>query len=83
MNTYSIRCYGESKKIIFHYHQIPTLSLSVSLTCVSYMVTRRVFGDNYVPHRRGGRHIVFGVDPVGVGVSIGVSVTLSCLHDIS
>ena len=36
---------------------------------------------NYVPHRREGGHIVFGVDPVGVGV--GVSVTLSCLHDIS
>ena len=32
---------------------------------------------HYVPHRRGGGHIVFGVDPV----SVGVSVTLSCLHD--
>ena len=45
--------------------------------------------DIYVPHRRGGGHIVFGADPVGVGVSVGVgvgdgvSVTLSCLHDIS
>ena len=40
---------------------------------------------NYVPHRRGRGHIVFGADPVGVGVSVsvGVSVTLSCLHDIS
>ena len=39
----------------------------------------------YVPHRRGGGHIVFGADPVGVGISVGVgvSVTLSCLHDIS
>ena len=37
----------------------------------------------YVPHRRGGGHIVFDTDPVGVGVSIGVSMTLSCLHDIS
>ena len=37
------------------------------------------------PHRRGGGHIVFGADPFGVGVSIGVcvSVTLSCLHDIA
>ena len=35
----------------------------------------------YVPHRRGGAHIVSGADPVGVGFS--VSVTLSCLHDIS
>ena len=34
---------------------------------------------NYVPHRRGGGHIVFGVDPV----SVGVGVTLSCLHNIS
>ena len=43
------------------------------------------FGRIYVPHRRGGGHIVFGADPVGVGVSLsfGVSVTLSCLHDIS
>ena len=43
----------------------------------------------YVPHRRGGGHIVFGADPVGVGVSVGVGVgvsvgvTLFCLHDIS
>ena len=35
------------------------------------------------PHQRGGGHIVFGMDRVGVGVSVGVSVTLSCLHDIS
>ena len=39
--------------------------------------------DIYVPHRRGGGHIVFGADPVGIGVSVGVGVTLSCLHDIS
>ena len=38
---------------------------------------------NYVPHRRGGGHIVFGADPVGVGVSVSVGVTLSCLHNIS
>ena len=37
----------------------------------------------YVPHRREGGHIVFGADPVGLGVSVGVSMTLSCLHDIS
>ena len=41
----------------------------------------------YVPHRRGGGHIVFGADPVGVGVIVGIgvsdNVTLSCLHDIS
>ena len=42
------------------------------------------------PHRRGGGHIVFGADPVGVGfsvsvgVDVGVSVGLTlCLHDIS
>ena len=39
------------------------------------------------PTRRGVGHIVFGVDPVGVGVSVGVSVgvgvILSCLHDTS
>ena len=40
---------------------------------------------NYVPHRRGGEHIVFGADPAGVGVmvGVGVSLSLSCLHDIS
>ena len=36
---------------------------------------------NYVPHQRGGGHIVFGADPVGVGVRFGV--TLYCLHDVS
>ena len=37
------------------------------------------------PHRRGGGHVVFGVDPVGVGIStgIGFSVTLSYVQDIS
>ena len=35
--------------------------------------------DDYVPHRRGGGHIVFDADPVGVAVSV----TLSCLHNIS
>ena len=42
---------------------------------------RKQICQNYVPNRRGGGHIVFGADPVGVGVS--VSVTLSCLHVIS
>ena len=40
-------------------------------------------GPNYVPHRRGGGHIVFGADPVGGGVSVDVGVTLSFFHDIS
>ena len=35
----------------------------------------------YIPHQEGGGHIVFGADPVDIGVS--VSVTLSCLHNIS
>ena len=39
------------------------------------------------PTERGGGHIVFNADPVGVsvsvGVGVGVGVTLSCLHDIS
>ena len=44
---------------------------------------------DYVPHRRGGGHIVFGADSVGVGVSVSVgvsvnvSVTLSCFCTIS
>ena len=36
----------------------------------------------FVPHRRGGGHVVFGADLVGIVVSVGVSVTLSCLHDV-
>ena len=36
--------------------------------------------NHYVPRRRGGGHVVFGVDPVGISVSVGVS--LSCLHNI-
>ena len=45
-------------------------------------LNQKFFG-NYVPHRREGGHIVFGADPVGVGVSVSVGVILSCLHDIS
>ena len=37
------------------------------------------------PHRRGGGHVVFGVDLVGVGISIGIGfrLTLSYVQDIS
>ena len=38
------------------------------------------YDDNYVPHLWWGEHIDFGVDPVGVGVC--VDVTLSCLHNV-
>ena len=41
--------------------------------------TRAMFKLLYVPHRRGGGRIVFGADPIGVGVGM----TLSCLHNIS
>ena len=37
--------------------------------------------DYFKDRDMGGGLIVFGADPVGV--SVGVSVTLSCLHDIS
>ena len=38
----------------------------------------------YVPPPKGrGKYCFFGADPVGIGVSVGVSMTLSCLHDIS
>ena len=30
------------------------------------------------PHLQGGGHIVYGADPVGVGLGV----TLSCLHNI-
>ena len=55
----------------------------VSMLCcrakyyVAFTLGKRVY--YYVPRQRGGGHIVFGVDPVGVSVSV----TLSCLHDIS
>ena len=41
--------------------------------------------DHHVPHRKGEGHIVFGVDPVGVGVSVrvGDGVTLFFVCDIS
>ena len=35
-----------------------------------------------VPQPMGGRHIDFGVDTVGVYISFGVGMTLSCLHNI-
>ena len=61
---------------------------SNKITVIAFTdLTLHNYGDkisvNYVPHRRGGGHIVFGADPVGVGVSVSVGVTLSCLHDIS
>ena len=36
------------------------------------------------PHLQGGGHIDLGADRVGIstGVSIGIGVTLSCLHNI-
>ena len=37
----------------------------------------------YNPHRRGGGYIVSATDPVGVGVSVSIRVTLSCSNDIS
>ena len=33
------------------------------------------------PHHRGRKHIVLGVDPIGV--SIGIGMMLSCMQDIS
>ena len=37
------------------------------------------------PTEKGGGHIVFGADPIGVGDSLGLGfgVTLFCLHNIS
>ena len=61
-----------------------SLSLLVFLLFLKHLC-RWVKWYIYVPRRRGGGHIVFGADPVGVGgsVGVGISVTLSCLHDIS
>ena len=50
-------------------------------------IMANILGIPMSPTGRGGGHIVFGVDPVCVGVSVGVSVgvgvILSCLHDTS
>ena len=35
------------------------------------------------PKVRGGGHIGFSADPVGVGIGVGVGVTDSCTRDIS
>ena len=47
----------------------------------NFLIGKLAVYSNYVPHQRRGGHIVFGAYPVGVGFSI--SLTLSCLHDIS
>ena len=39
-----------------------------------------ILGHLYPPILRGGEHIDFGADPVGVRVGVGV--TLSCLYNI-
>ena len=65
-----------------------TLSLCIPLfqiNCFSFVEIQNSLDMHYyVPHQRGGGHIVFGAVPVGAGVGVGVSVglTFSCLHDI-
>ena len=51
--------------------QKDTQTIAISFECLP--VFRKILDI------RGGGHIVFGADPVGVGVSL----TLSCVHDIS
>ena len=51
----------------------------VQTNFIVYPYYNRSVGCHYFPHRKEGGHIVFGADPVGVDVSV----TLSCLHDIS
>ena len=52
--------------------------------CVhAYMCVMKYIHVAMFSHRRGGGHIVFGVDPVCVGFSVtlfGIGMTLSCLH---
>ena len=56
-----------------------------SLLGAYFLVGAYCFYGDYVPHRKGGRHIVFGADPAGVGIisSVDISVTLSYVRDIS
>ena len=69
--------------IIFHSQNIHTLTNVIGVMQTVFYALLKLKLSNYVPHRSGGGDIVFGADPVGVGVSVGVGVTLSCLHDIS
>ena len=61
---------------ILNFHRLVMGTMKVGIYCyfIAYI---------YVPHQRGGGHIVFGVDPVGVGVSDSVGMTLSFLQDSS
>ena len=34
------------------------------------------------PTPKGRGHIDFGANPVGVGLSVGIGITLSCLHNM-
>ena len=49
-----------------------------SLTLSEMTSLLMIMENSYVPHWRGGGHIVFGADPVGIGVGV----TLSCMHDM-
>ena len=59
------------------------------IRCWKSMQVRLVLKRNFVlsPTEGEGDILFFGADPVGVsvtvGVSVGISATLSCLHDIS
>ena len=71
---------------------IPKLCLIICLSHIQNYFRRKIHQFSCKTHKlcpppkgRGTYMYWFGADPVGFGVSIGVgvSVTLSCLHDIS
>ena len=44
----------------------------ILIPVISFMINANMMQTqhHYVPHRKGGGHIVFGADPVGVGVGV-------------
>ena len=58
-------------------------SLSFLYACKSDMKVSAILTSKLRRTPKGRGTYCFGADPVGVGVSVGVGVTLSCLHDIS
>ena len=69
---------GNNSTIVCRYGKDILVETFVIITHCKVLVHTCIY---YVLHRRGGGHTVFGADLVGV--SVGVGVTLSCLHDIS
>ena len=66
-----LRWSNQSVSMITNFNWWPLLTMVTSAAERRSLNAMWVYHwQNYVPHRRGGGHIVFGADPVGVGVSV-------------